>query len=148
MGYRLLPEGRLAVAPKSVARAKTRIRRSTRRKRGVSLAQMIEELNRFLIGWMNYFRHATHSSLFRELDGWIRRKLRCFRLKQRKRAKAVAEFLTDLGVPEWSAWVLALSGKGWWRKSQTRQACQAMSNAWFKHQGLVSLFARYAALKQ
>ena len=24
-------------------------------------------------------------------------------------------FLTGLGVPEWRAWVLAGSGKGWWR---------------------------------
>jgi RNA-directed DNA polymerase len=69
------------------------------------------------------------------------------RLKQRKRAKSIADFLQSLGVPEWSAWILALSGKGWWRKSGTPQANQAMSIAWFKEQGLVSLSERYAELQ-
>jgi len=69
------------------------------------------------------------------------------RLKQRKRAKPIADFLQSLGVPEWSAWRLALSGKGWWRKSATPQANQAMTIAWFKVQGLVSLSERYAELQ-
>jgi hypothetical protein len=37
------------------------------------------------------------------LDEWIRRKLRCVRLKQRKHRKAIADFLRSLGVPEWPA---------------------------------------------
>ena len=147
LGYRILPGGRLAIAPRSLKRAKARIRRITRRSRGVSLEQMVGELNAYLTGWVTYFRHAACKGHLQRLDEWIRRKLRCVRLKHRKRAKPIADFLQGLGVPEWNAWILALSGKGWWRKSGTPQANQAMKIAWFKAQGLVSLSARYAELQ-
>ena len=50
-----------------------------------------------------------------ELDQWIRRKLRCYRIKQRKQGRSLYTFLSKLGVPARSARVLASSGKGWWR---------------------------------
>jgi RNA-directed DNA polymerase len=148
LGYRLLSEGRLAIAPESLDRAKTRVRQITRRNRGISLGRMIAELNSFLSGWVIYFRHADCKKHLQRLDEWIRRKLRCVRLKQRKRAKPIADWLRQLGVPEWRAWLLALSGKGWWRKAGSPQANEAMTIAWFEEQGLVSLAARYASLKE
>src|SRR5690606_23738773 len=91
----------------------------TRRNRGVPLARVIAELNAYLSGWVTYFRHARCQTQLRRLEAWIRRKLRCFRLKQCKRPRAQADFLRSLGVPEWRAWRLALSGKGCWRKAQS-----------------------------
>ena len=86
---------------------------------GIGLARMIAELNAYTAGWVIYFRNARCQTCLRGLDAWIRRKLRCLRLKHCKRAKAQADFLRSLGVPEWRAWILALSGKGWWRKAGT-----------------------------
>jgi len=148
LGYRLLSGGKLGIAPKSLARAKGRIRQITRRNRGVSLERMIGELNSFLTGWVAYYRHAACKSHLQRLDEWTRRKLRCVRLKQRKRAKPIADFLRTLGVPEWRAWILAMSGKGWWRLSGSPQAAEAMTLAWFKNQGLVCLTERYAMLQR
>ena len=108
---------------------------------------MISELNSFLAGWVTYFRHARCQSHLQRLDGWIRRKLRCVRLKHCKRVKAQADFLRSLGVPEWRAWILALSGKGWWRKALSYQATEAMTLAWFRAQGLVPLLDRHLALQ-
>jgi len=147
LGYRLLRDGRLGIAPRSLERAKRRIQEITRRNRGVSLERMIRELSSYLTGWVTYFRYAACKTHLQRLDEWIRRKLRCVRLKQRKRAKPIADFFQSLGVPEWSAWRLALSGKGWWRKSGSPQAHQAMNIAWFREQGLVSLSERYAVLQ-
>jgi RNA-directed DNA polymerase len=148
LGYRLLPGGKLGIAPKSLARAKDRIRQITRRNRGISLKQMISELNSFLTGWVTYFRYAECRSHLQRLEQWVRRKLRCVRLKQRKRAKPIADLLRSLGVPEWRAWILALSGKGWWRMAGSPQAAEAMPVAWFRDQGLVCLTERHAALKR
>ena len=130
-----------------VERAKKRIRQITRRNRGISLKRMIKELNSYLAGWVTYLRYAACKSHLQRQDGWIRQKLRCVRLKQRKRPNSIADFLQGLGVPEWNAWILALSGKGWWRKSGTPQANQAMSIAWFRAHGLVSLSKRYTELQ-
>jgi RNA-directed DNA polymerase len=147
LGYRLLPYGGLGIAPKSIKRMKERVRKITRRNRGVSLAVMIRELNEFLIGWVTYFRHAKCKSQLRELDGWIRRKLRCVILKQCKGTKAIADFLRKLGIRENQAWMLALSGKGWWRLSKTPQTNIAMSPSWFEKQKLVSLTSRFLSLQ-
>jgi len=147
LGHRLLTGGRLGIAPVSLQRAKARIRQITRRNRGIELKRMISELNSFLTGWVTYFRHARCRSHLQRLDEWIRRKLRCMRLKQRKRSKPIADYLRELGVPAWRAWLLALSGKGWWRMAGTPQACEAMNLTWFKTQGLVCLTERYATLQ-
>lgn len=69
----------------------------------------------------------------------MRRKLRCYRLKQRKRSYPIARFLIELGVKPCPAWNTAKSGKGWWRLSATPALQQAMSNAWFNEQGLINL---------
>lgn len=148
LGHRLLAGGRMGIAPKSLERAKDQIRQITRRNRGVSLREMIGELNSFLAGWVTYFRYAECRSHLEPLDRWVRRKLRCVRLKQRKRCKSIADFLQELGVPEWRAWRLAGSGKGWWRMAGTPQASEAMPLAWFQSQGLLSLTERYTALQR
>lgn len=94
-----------------------------------------------------YFRHAACKEALREIDTWLRRKLRCVRLKQCKRAKAIADFLVKCGVPARRAWPLAVSGKGWWRRSGSPPANEAMTLQWFAKLRLVSLQAHHAALQ-
>src|SRR5580658_2505791 len=147
LGHRLLLNGKLGLSPKSVQRAKERIRQITGRNRGISLVQVIVELNLFLIGWVTYYRFAACGFELQCLDKWIRRKLRCYRLKQRKRGRSIATFLRRLGVSPLQASKLARSGKGPWRLTNTRQVKAAMSVKWFDQQGLVSLVHKYEALQ-
>ena len=138
LGYRLRTGGRLGIAPKSLDRAKDRIRAITRRNRGdAKVRRMIEELNRFLSGWITYFRFAEGKGHLERLGEWMRRKLRCVILKRLKRAKATADFLRKQGVPPRQAWILALSGKGWWRKAGSPPAQHAMDKEWFAKQKLI-----------
>jgi len=138
LGHRLLRGGKLGIAPKALERLKDKVRKITRRNRGVKLSRVIEELNTFTMGWVTYFRHASAKGHLQRLDEWIREKLRCYRLKQCKRAKAIADFLRERGIKAAEAWELALSGKGWWRLSHTYQTHQAMDLKWWKDQGLQS----------
>jgi len=146
LGHRLGKGGGLGIASKSIARAKDRLRRITRRNRGIALKQMVAEVNAYTTGWVTYFRRAQCGTVLRELDKWLRRKLRCVRLKHCKRAKPLADFLQANGVPAWRAWLLARSGKGWWRMAGSPSAHEAMSATWFKGLGLVSLSDYHAAL--
>ena len=146
LGHRLGKGGRLGIGRKSLARAKDRLRAITRRNRGVSLERMIAEANRFVVGWVAYFRYASCRSTLRDLDGWLRRKGRCVRLKQCKGAATIATFLRGHGVREQPARQLASSGKGWWRLASTEQANSAMSNDWFDRLGLVQMAGHHAAL--
>jgi RNA-directed DNA polymerase len=107
---------------------------------------MIEEANRFATGWVTYFRNANCRTTLHETDSWLRRKLRCVRLKHCKSAGTTVEFLTGRGIAEEGARKLAASGKGLWRLSNSHQAKQAMTNAWCRAQGLVSRAAHHDAL--
>jgi RNA-directed DNA polymerase len=147
LGHRLLPDGTLTIAPKSLDRAKDRVREITRRNRGVRFERMVGELNAFLVGWVAYFRYAKAKTALTALGSWVRRKLRCVRLKQRKRAKAIADFLSSLGIGRDARWTAAASGKGWWRLSHHPVVQQAMSNAWFEAQGLIDPLTRYLELQ-
>jgi RNA-directed DNA polymerase len=148
LGYRLLRGGRLTISPAALQRVKTRIRAITRRNRGVALGQVIQELNGYLTGWVTYFRHAEAKTVLAQLDQWINEKVRCYRLKQCKRSYGIARFLQAQGVPARRAWAMATSGKGWWRKTKTPQAKEAMPVAWLRTIGLVSLEQRCLALNQ
>ena len=60
--------------------------------------------------------------------------------------KPIADWLRKLGVPRQRAWLLAQSGKGWWRLAGSPPATEGMSVAWFESLGLISLTARYEQL--
>lgn len=147
LGHRLLLNGKLGISSKSVDRAKEKIRQITRRSRGCSFAQVIVELNLFLVGWVAYYRFAACRFELQRLDEWIRRKLRCYRLKQRKRGRSISGYLRNLGVSAKSASRVGSSGKGPWRLADTPPVHRALSIPWFHSQGLVSLAAEYDSLR-
>jgi hypothetical protein len=136
----------LTIAKESIKRFKSSVKRITGRNRGKSLEEIIKELNQKIPGWIRYFKLARAKSVINTLDSWIRRKLRCYKLKQMKRVCTVAKTLISMGVMEWQAWIFALSGKGYWRMSGAPQIHTAMNNKWFNGQGLINLEKLYLSL--
>lgn len=130
---------RLTVGAKAVERVKGRIRMSCRRGRGKSIAATIEELQPKLRGWMNYFRQAEVKGVFEELDGWIRRKLRCILWRQWKRTYTRAKNLMKRGLPKETALKSAMNGRGPWWNSGAAHMHAAFRKSYFDKLGLVSL---------
>lgn len=147
LGHRLLAGGKLGVAPQSEEKLKSSLKELTGRNSGKSLTVVIREVNQRFGGWIQYFHMAQMKNRMQDIGQWLRRRLRCLRLKQCKRTYAMARFLMGLGVREDSAWMLALSGKGWWRLADTPQAHRAMSLEWFKNEGLLDPEAFYLELR-
>lgn len=147
LGHTILMDGRLIIAKESIARFKSSVRGITRRNRGVSIKQIISELNQKLRGWFEYFKHTSSKGLFRGLDGWIRRRLRCIRIKQTKRTIGLVRFLKKQGIVTYQSWIIALSGVSLWRKSAAPQIQQAMNKQWFDELNLFSLSTNYEKLK-
>lgn len=146
LGHSILTDGSLGLSKKSEERLKQKVKEITVRRRGISLSQMLLELRTSLQGWLLYFRHAKMSKKIERIDGWIKRKIRCFKLKQCKRCFTVARFLMKLGVGESLAWRTGLSGKGWWRLANSPGANIGMTNVWLASQGYYSLTDNYKAL--
>jgi RNA-directed DNA polymerase len=106
LGYSMnwYPRPRLRVGAKAVAKFRANVREICRRGRGRSMSQVIEELNPKVRGWMNYFRLIESDYLLKELDGWLRRKLRVIIWKQWKRTYTRAKNLIKLGLSSDAAW--------------------------------------------
>lgn len=146
LGYTVRLDGLLELGAKSLLRFKAKVRRITKRNRGQSLSKIISELNEVLRGWLQYFKHGSYGSIFKVLDQWIRRKLRCYRIKQCKKVIGLYRFLRSLGIEKYPSWKLALSGKGHWRKSSSVSYHRGMNLKWFESQNLFSLSLNYNLL--
>jgi RNA-directed DNA polymerase len=145
LGYRVTRE-HLMVAPESIQRLKDKLRNLTRRRLPQSLETCVEKLNQLIIGWTGYFRLASMRKALRDIDQWLRRRIRCIKLSQLKRTFPRVEFLKQRGLSAKSAWMTMQSGKGLWRLSMTPVVNIAMNLEWFNDLGLVSLEQRYLGL--
>ena len=140
-------DGGIHLSKAAQAQMKKRVRQITKRNRGRELESVIAELTQYLRGWQHYFKLAISKSAMQRLDEWIRRRLRCYRLKQRKRKHSIATWLRQQGVSERNAWKLAMSDKVWWHLALTPQLNHAMPIKWFEELGLYSLRDGYESLK-
>lgn len=121
LGYELwVAKGRevkCAVAHKAVDDFKARIRQLTRRSGGRSMQQVVDRLRSYLLGWKAYFGLAQTPRIWRELDEWLRHRLRAVQLKHWKQPKTVYRELKALGATEDVAKQVAGNGRRWWRNS-------------------------------
>ena len=75
LGYRF-EKGRRRPRPKSKDKLKDTIRAKTKRANGHSMQYIIQDANKTLKGWYNYFKHSTKDWDYKDLDAWIRMRLR------------------------------------------------------------------------
>ena len=129
------------IAPKAKRRFKDKIRELTRRRKGESLPQRIEELAQYLRGWRSYFGFCETPSVLKELDSWVRRRLRCAYWIQWKTGRRRFDALVGLGVSRELAANTAGSNRGPWRLSRSIAVSHALSNAYFDSLGVPRLAA-------
>jgi group II intron reverse transcriptase/maturase len=133
------PQVRIRVAPKAIKRLKSQLRALTGRSWRVSMEYRIGKLNRFIIGWMGYFRLADSERMFGSLDGWLRRRLRQVRWKEWKTTAAKRHNLRIRGISESSARKWAGSSKGYWRVAGSQVLQVSLPNAYWNRLGLKTL---------
>ena len=104
---------RVRVASQALARMKDKLRHLTRRTRHGTLDEILERINRQVVGWVGYFRLADTPSVFEELDEWLRRRLRQLIWKRWKRGKTRWRELVKLGVPPKMAGLGAVGKSPW-----------------------------------
>lgn len=121
LGYELWAakgkEVKCAVAHKALDNFKARIRQLTRRSGGRSMEQVVEKLRPYLLGWKAYFGLAQTPRVWRELDEWLRHRLRAIELKHWKRPKTIYREIKALGASEDVAKQVAGNCHRWWRNS-------------------------------
>ena len=107
-----------AVSWKALATFKQRIRKLTRRSGGRSLPEIAERLKAYMPGWKAYFQLAQTPKVFRELDEWIRHRLRAVQLKHWRRGTTMYREMLALGASQADARRVAANSRRWWRNSR------------------------------
>jgi len=105
------------VADKPMATFKQRIRQLTRRSGGRSMPEVVQRLRPYLLGWKAYFGLSQTPTVWRELDEWLRHRLRAIQLKQWKRGTTIFRELRALGATQGVARRVAANSRSWWRNS-------------------------------
>jgi RNA-directed DNA polymerase len=105
------------VAGKALSSMKQRVRVITARNRGRSTPKVVAELRGYLVGWKNYFQLADTPRIFRDLDEWIRHRLRAIQLKHWKRGTTIFRELCARGLSEDTARKVAGNARRWWKNA-------------------------------
>lgn len=144
--YKRKGEVRIRVSRQALDRCRGKLRRLTKRTRSGKLGEVIDEVNEYSIGWVGYFQLADTPSVMKELDGWLRRRMRQLVWKRWKRGKTRWHKLRALGVPSGRA-ALGAVGTSPWQMAASPVVNEALSNAYWRQQGLRSIEERYRQLR-
>lgn len=131
---------RIAVHESRIKRLKDKIRGITKKMRGSKVTESIRKrIMPITRGWANYFGIAEARSIFENLDGWIRRKIRDILWRQWKKPRTRYKRLMALGLKEHTARKTAYGGKGPWRMAKTYGMHRALSNGVIEAMGYTSM---------
>jgi len=136
LGFQIGARGRAAWTAKALARFKQRVREITRRNRGHRVQDVIDELRRYVVGWLNYFSLSDTYTALLELDEWVRRSVRLYYWKQWKQPRTRRRHLLALGIPKEEVHLATRSRKGYWRMSANSILQRALTNRWLHEHGV------------
>ncbi len=137
LGFQLLRE-KIRVSNKARLKFKAKVRELTRRNNPLSMYQAIQELKVYLRGWVGYFRIQEFRNLFRDLDGWIRSRLRSMQLKKWKNPRKFQRMMIRAGYKPYEArrvWVKMNR----WQSVMRKEVRFVMNLQWFRRQGVIFL---------
>ena len=128
---------------KSIEKFRLKLKSILVRSRSISLDERLLKLKQLIYGWINYFRIADMKMLMKEIDHWIRRKLRVIIWKQWKKIRKRYTSLRKLGISHRDAYVTSNSRRGYYHIAHTRVLEQAISKERLNKRGLVNLLDHY-----
>lgn len=144
-GFQKTPSGdiRLVISQKSLKRARSKLRKLTRRNQGNSIEVIRDRVNYFVIGWTNYYGLADWRGQLEDLDRWLRRRMRQILWKQWKTYRNRIGNLINLGASKYWAIKTGLSSKGCWHIAKSVQLHKTLNNAYWRNFGLKSFVRQY-----
>ena len=137
LGFQILRE-KIRVSNKARLKFKAKVRELTRRNNPLSMHQALYDLNVYLRGWVGYFRIQEFRILFRDLDGWLRSRLRSMQLKKWKNTRKFQRMMIRAGYKPYEArrvWVKMNR----WQSVMRKEVRFVMNLQWFRRQGLIFL---------
>ncbi|WP_211224624.1 group II intron reverse transcriptase/maturase [Salinimicrobium xinjiangense] len=145
--YRYKRKGRLRSHPSSIQKMKQHLKELTSRSDGWGNARRKEALNKFVRGWVNYFKLADIKSVLRDIDFWYRRRLRMCIWKQWKRIRTKGKMLMKLGLNKYKAWQYANTRKSYWHTANSFILTRVITTQRLKKAGYPFLLDYYLKVR-
>ena len=128
-------------------RVKQELKRITKRSRGVSLDKILQEIKRKMQGWVQYYSIAKMASFLRNLDAWLRSRIRQYIWKQWKNIGTRYKALIQLGMSPKQAKIYVNTRKGYWRNAHSKTLCVTITNGKLAQRGLINLSKLYQSIQ-
>ena len=147
LGFSFYPgrkEYRIRIHEKPLNKFKTKLKELTSRSNAMSMEYRVLKLKQAITGWINYFAIADMKNILRNLDEWLRRRIRMCFWKQWKRIKTKHDNLFKLGIENYKAWEYANTRKSYWRISNSPVLSKSLTNKYLKGIGLPSMTEIYS----
>lgn len=138
LGFQISMQGKTTISEKSQKRFREKTKKLTRRNNPLSMHRIIEELNPFLRGWVNYFKIQENRKIFSGLDCWIRRRIRSMQLKKWKKPKKFRRVMIKTGFPPEVVKHTHVRMKSW-ASTKRKEVNFVLNLEWFKNIGLIFL---------
>ncbi len=139
---------KIRLAKQTIDRFKAKIKQLTSRKDRISMQKRIEQLNRYLVGWIGYYQLIDTPSKLKSLESWLSRRLRMIRWKEWRLPRTKVKNLISLGVNPRKAYEWGNSRKAYWRIANSPILKRTLDRTYWAGLGLKSLVARYEFLRQ
>jgi len=128
---------------KSFRKLKDKIKQTTRKTSPKTFDEMIKELNSITRGWVNYFNLSSMWNKIRDLDGWIKSRLRYFIWKKWKKPNRRQRAFLQMGINKTDAYSWSRSRKGGWRLAQSPIMTTTVTNERLEKRGYQSILKRF-----
>ncbi|MCD5414357.1 MAG: group II intron reverse transcriptase/maturase [Clostridiales bacterium] len=138
---------RFRVHKGSLEKFKRKIKGITNRNVSMHFDYRIKKLSEVIIGWVNYYKLADMKTRLKELDEWIRRRLRACIWKTWKKVRTRFKNLKKLGLDKCRAWQYANTRKGYWRMSNSPVLNRTITNDKLIRRGFKSLSSQYQKIR-
>ena len=154
LGYGFVPVFRkgskgkyqLVVDRKALRKLKAQIKSITRKTIPASFDERIARLNRLISGWINYFKLANMHGKLRDIDVWIRRRLRGCIWHDWKKPNRKMKNLIRLGVQPNIAYSWSRTRMGRWAVACSPILSTTITNFRLERRGYISMLSYYLKL--
>lgn len=151
LGFRFVPtymkgdknKYQLTVSDKAWTKFKQKLKEITRKTKPIKLLERISKIKEIQRGWLNYFRGANIIGKLRELDGWLRNRLRYCIWHDWKKPERRRKNLIQLGVDYKDAYAWSRSRMGGWAIAQSPILKTTITIQRLKQRGYISLSDQY-----
>ena len=131
---------------KAIEKFKERLRQLTKRKQAQPIPVILNSLKKYTTGWLGYYSIAEMETKTKELNAWLRRRIRQIFWKQWKRPPARCENLRRLGIEKRKAREWANSRLGYWRIAGSWILNRSLTNEYLASIGYDDIAKRYEVL--